>query len=210
MTDLLPVLAVVGALSLGVVSPGPSFLMVAREAVSVSRAHGLAAALGMGLGGAAFALAALLGLQAVLHAVPALYVVLKVAGGLWLARLGWLIFRGARSPLEVAAKGTAAAKSRAASFRQGLYTQLSNPKTAIVYASVFAALLPGPISPATAVVLLVAVFAIEAAWYAFVAWTLSGSTARRTYLGFKTSIDRTAGVVMVGLGLRLILTARVA
>lgn len=207
MPDLLPVLAVVGALSVGVVSPGPSFLMVAREAVSVSRGHGLAAALGMGLGGAVFALAALLGLQAVLHAVPTLYVVLKVAGGLWLARLGWLIFRGARAPLELDAAGAAEAKSRAASFRQGLVTQLSNPKTAIVYASVFAALLPGPIAAVTAAVLLVAVFAVEAAWYAFVAWTLSGSTARRTYLGFKVAIDRTAGVVMAVLGLRLVLSA---
>jgi threonine/homoserine/homoserine lactone efflux protein len=38
------------------------------------------------VGGACFALAALVGLQAVLHAVPALDTVLKGLGGLWLAR----------------------------------------------------------------------------------------------------------------------------
>lgn len=92
--------------------------------------------------------------------------------------------------------------------RKGLITQVSNPKTAIVYASVFATLLPGPIPPATAAVLLMAVFTIEAAWYAAVAWSLSGVAARRAYLGFKTAIDRTAATMMTGLGPRLMLSVR--
>jgi threonine/homoserine/homoserine lactone efflux protein len=49
----------------------------------------------MGCGGLAFALAALLGLQAVL-AVPALYLGLKVIGGMYLCYLGYRIFSGAK------------------------------------------------------------------------------------------------------------------
>jgi threonine/homoserine/homoserine lactone efflux protein len=66
--------------------------MIARTAVSVSRADGIAAAVGMGVGGALFAVAALLALHAVLLAVPSLYVALKVAGGLYLAWLGLRIW----------------------------------------------------------------------------------------------------------------------
>ncbi len=137
----------IAALLVGVVSPGPSFVMVARTAVASSRAHGLHAALGMGVGGTCFAGAALLGLQAVLLAVPALYLALKVLGGLYLCYLGVRIFLAARVPLAIDGHAAAAAPAPASrAFWLGLVTQLSNPKTAIVYASVFAALLPASIS----------------------------------------------------------------
>jgi threonine/homoserine/homoserine lactone efflux protein len=208
MQDLLALAAVLGALAVGVISPGPSFVMVAREAVRHSRAHALAAALGMGLGGLAFAAAALLGLQAVLHAVPTLYLVLKVLGGLYLGWLGWRIFAAAAVPLSVDGVGAGESRSLRRSFVFGLVTQVSNPKTAIVYASVFAALLPGQLSFAQGLMLLGAVFMVETGWFAVVAMLLSAAAPRRAYLAGKTWVDRAAGTVMAALGLRLVLTAQ--
>src|SRR3954468_24481100 len=82
MQDLPALLGIVTALTAGVISPGPSFVLIARTAVSSSRAEGVAAALGMGGGGVLFAIAALLGLNAVLLAVPSLYLALRILGGL--------------------------------------------------------------------------------------------------------------------------------
>ena len=207
MQELLALAGVVAALAVGAVSPGPSFVMVAKEAVSVSRANGIAAAFGMGIGGVVFASAALLGLQAVLLAVPTVYAALKVLGGLYLCYLGYRIFRGAAEP--VAAAGTASQSNRPMqhSFWLGLSTQLSNPKTAIVYASVFAAFLPGSVSWPLALLLLLSVFAVEAGWYSVVAAVLSSTAPRRAYLRSKTVIGRVAGAVMIGLGLRLVTSA---
>ena len=88
MDTTLAILSIAGAITLGAISPGPSFVMVARTAVASSRADGLAAALGMGVGGVIFAAAALLGLHVVLTAVPWLYLGLKVLGGAYLLFLG--------------------------------------------------------------------------------------------------------------------------
>jgi threonine/homoserine/homoserine lactone efflux protein len=207
MQELSPLAGIIGALAVGVVSPGPSFVLVARIAVSTSRANGLAASVGMGLGGVAFACAALLGLQAVLLAVPTLYVVLKVLGGMYLGYLGYRIFRGAQQPLDADTSGPGQRTSLASSFWLGLTTQVSNPKTAIVYASVFAAFLPGSFSLAFAVTLLCVIFVIESGWYAIVAVLLSSAQSRRAYLSSKAWVDRTAGLVMMGLGLKLITSA---
>jgi threonine/homoserine/homoserine lactone efflux protein len=207
MQELLSLAAVITALALGVASPGPSFVMVAKEAVSTSRKNGLAAALGMGVGGVLFACAALLGLQAVLLAVPSLYVMLKVLGGLYLCWLGIRIIKGASAPATTTESGAAARRPAHRSFWLGLSTQVSNPKTAVVYASVFAALLPTQVSAAFAFALVVAVFCVEAGWYALVAALLSSASPRRAYLGFKPTIDRLAGVAMIALGLRLISSA---
>jgi threonine/homoserine/homoserine lactone efflux protein len=206
MHELTVLLTIIATLAIGVVSPGPSFLMVARVAVAASRSRGLATALGMGAGGAIFGAAALLGLHGIFNAVPTLYVGLKVLGGLYLCYLGLLIFKSARRPMVVAPDG-APAGTAAGSFWLGFSTQISNPKTAIVYASVFAALLPPHFSPAFAAVLLLAVFAVESGWYALVAFVLSSSVPQRAYLSFKTWIDRTAGLVMFGLGLKLVSSA---
>ena len=207
MHELIPLLGVVSALVVGVVSPGPSFMLVARVAVSTSRPSGLAAALGMGVGGSVFALAALLGLQAVLLAVPTMYLGLKVLGGLYLCYLGYRIFVGAKQPLEAGASGYSQKAALTRAFWLGLTTQLSNPKTAIVYASVFAAFLPVTFSFTFAAVLLLAVFFIEAGWYAFVALVLSSPQPRRLYLNYKAWVDRAAGLVMVGLGIKLLASA---
>jgi threonine/homoserine/homoserine lactone efflux protein len=207
MQEIAALGGVIGALAVGTVSPGPSFVMVARLAVATSRANGLGAAVGMGAGGVLFAAAALLGLQAVLLAVPSVYLALKVLGGLYLAYLGVRIIRAAKAPLPVEASGQSGATSVARSFWLGLTTQVSNPKTAIVYASVFAAFLPDTVSAYFCVVLVAMVFVIEAGWYAVVATMLSSQQPRRAYLACKAWVDRAAGLVMVGLGLKLVASA---
>jgi len=206
MHEFTALLTLIAALAIGVISPGPSFLMVARVAVASTRSRGVATALGMGAGGAIFGAAALLGLQGIFSAVPALYVGLKVLGGLYLCYLGALIFRSARRKLIVTGDA-AAAGTAVGSFWLGFTTQISNPKTAIVYASVFAALLPQHFTAAFAAALLLVVFSVEAGWYALVAFVLSSSVPQQAYLSFKTWIDRTAGLVMFGLGLKLVSSA---
>ena len=180
MQEIIALAGIVGALTAGVVSPGPSFVMVARLAVAESRAAGVAAALGMGLGGVLFAGAALLGLQAAMLAVPAVYFGLKVAGGIYLCVLGARIFLAARRPLAVETPGREAGRSRRRPFWLGFATQISNPKTAVVYAGVFAVLLPATFSPIFAASLLCVVFVVEAGWYAAVAALLSSARPLRS------------------------------
>jgi threonine/homoserine/homoserine lactone efflux protein len=202
--ELASLASIVAALSIGVISPGSSFVTVARVAVASSRARGLATALGMGVGGAIFGAAALLGLQSVLLAVPALYAGLRVLGGLYLCYLGFLIFRSARQPLAMVTAGDEAGSRPFRAFWLGLATQMSNPKAAIIYASVFAALLPASFSLGFAAALLAAVFCVETAWYALVAFLFSSVRPQRAYLSYKSVVDRAAGAVLVGLGLKLV------
>jgi threonine/homoserine/homoserine lactone efflux protein len=206
MDSAIAVLSIAGAITLGAMSPGPSFVMVARTAVSSSRADGLAAALGMGIGGVLFAAAALLGLHVILTAVPWFYFALKILGGAYLIYLGWMIWRGARRPLQIA-EGTPA-RTFHRSFWLGLATQVSNPKTAVVYASIFISLLPQEVPLAVMLVLPMLIFVIEAGWYSVVALALSAPSPRAAYLRWKVWVDRAAGGAMGLLGIRLIATAR--
>lgn len=86
-------------LSFGAISPGPSFVFVARTAVARGRRDGLAAALGMGIGGVLFAILAFIGLSAVIAQFGSLYVGFKVLGGLYLLYLAYHLWRsGSKQP----------------------------------------------------------------------------------------------------------------
>lgn len=209
MDTTLSLLGIAGAMTVGAMSPGPSFVMVARTAVA-SRSDGLAAALGMGAGGLAFSIAALAGLQAAFLAVPGLYLAIKGFGGAYLIYLGFRIWRGARQPLAIRPDADASPRSQGRSgrtFLLGLATQVSNPKTAVVYASIFAAFLPREVPLVLALAVPAVIFCIETGWYAIVALALSSAAPRAAYLRYKTWIDRAAGGVMGLLGLRLVWSA---
>jgi threonine/homoserine/homoserine lactone efflux protein len=197
---------ILAALMLGAMSPGPSFVVVARNAIGLSRGDGLATALGMGIGGVIFSGVALLGLYTLLATVEWLYVGLKVAGGIYLVYLASKIWRGASQPLAFEA-GQAATGNRRKSFWTGLSTQLSNPKTAVYYGSIFAALLPQHPPVWCYFALPPAIFGIEAGWYTVVALCFSSRRPRDIYLKWKAWIDRVAASAVAALGLRLILTA---
>ena len=204
MDAVLPLLSILGAIALGAASPGPSFVFVVRTALALSRRAGLGAALGMGLGGVVFAVMALLGLRAVIAEVPWLYAALKLTGGGYLLYLAFRLWRGAGEALAIEPPSAARGDRPARSFALALATQLSNPKAAVIYGGIFAALLPSAPPSWMILVLPPAIFLIECGWYTIVACTFSADRPRAAYLRSKRWVDRLAGSVIGLLGIRLI------
>lgn len=208
MEVIVSISSVLGALLIGAISPGPSFVLVARTSMAASRVDGVFAAIGMGIGGVIFSAVVLLGLQAALASVPWLYLMLKLVGGLYLVYLAVRIWRGAKEPIVIPGTEEGIRRSVKEPFLLGLVTQLSNPKTAVVYGSIFAALLPHNLPPSATLTLPFLVFLVEAGWYSMVALALSSESSRAAYLQSKIHVDRVAGGVMGLLGLKLIAAAR--
>jgi len=156
-------------------------------------------ALGMGLAGLAYALIAELGIGALVKSNPTIFLVFKIIGSLYLAYLGVMMLRHARETLGGNTNGV----EPASGFFQGLRTQLSNPKTVIVYASIFAALMPRSPEPWLFVALPPTIGLIESAWYLVVATLFATAKASSTYSKAKTTIDRVAGSVIILLAVSL-------
>jgi threonine/homoserine/homoserine lactone efflux protein len=142
-----------------------------------------------------------------LTSVPALYTAIKAAGAAYLMYLAVVLLRGANHPIKVSDDGEVH-RSIWKSFSLGLATQLSNPKTAVVYASMFAALLPPHQSWPARMLTVCLICMLETGWYAVVALAFSAARHRDRYLRSKAWIDRTAAGVMGLLGGKLILELR--
>jgi threonine/homoserine/homoserine lactone efflux protein len=190
---------------LAVASPGPSTVLVVQTA-AVSRRRGLIAAFAMMLGAVAWATAALFGLQALFAQFAWLYRVFQIAGGVFLVYLAVMIWRHARDPLpEIAAL---ASGSDWQVFTRALLLQLSNPKIMVFFGSIFLSVLPHDMPAWMQVTVLALVAFDEFTWFALLALTFSGSTARAFYRRAKFWIERTMGGALALLGLRLALLSR--
>ncbi|MBV7263044.1 LysE family transporter [Photobacterium sp. 2_MG-2023] len=199
---LLPILAL---LTLGAMTPGPSFLLVAQTAMSHSRTQAFSVALGMGTGALIFALLASFGLVTLFETVPELYLTFKLLGGLYLCVLACRIWKQGEQP-RVQAVAAGKTQSVHSSFFYGLTTQLSNPKTAMVFSSVFAALLPAEVPSLTPILLSLGVFLTNFGWYAIVAVLLSTERAQNLYLKAKKGFCRVAGTLLGLFGAKLLMS----
>lgn len=202
-SDLIALSAIGIAILFGAMSPGVSFLLVARTAMSSSRRAALAVAAGMGFGALIFAAIALAGLHTLLTLIPSLYTGLKVAGGCYLLWLALKMFRRPANRFNDSAATEDVSVSKA--FLTGVLTQISNPHTALVFASIFSAALSKNIQPAMYIVLPSMAFVIDVLWYAVVACLLSTDGPRLAYIKYRKFIDKLSGGVMAFLGIRLLL-----
>lgn len=141
MPDLSTLLAF-GLISLGMVlTPGPNMIYLVSRAICQGRAAGLISLGGIALGFAVYLVCAVLGITALVMAVPHAYDALRLAGAVYLLYLAWQALRpGGRSPFQLR---DLPRDSPRRLFAMGLFTALLNPKIAVLYLS----LLPQFIQP---------------------------------------------------------------
>lgn len=202
-SDVIAFSAIGVAILFGAMSPGVSFLLVARTAMSSSRRAALSVAAGMGFGAFVFAVIALAGLHTLLTLIPSLYTGLKLAGGCYLLWLALKMFRRPSNRFNDLTETEEVSASKA--FMTGVFTQISNPHTALVFASIFSAALSKNIQPVMYIILPTMAFIIDVLWYAVVACLLSTHGPRQAYIKYRKFIDKLSGGIMALLGIRLLL-----
>lgn len=195
---------------LAMISPGPNVLIVTQTAICHTRRAGILTALGVAIGSAVWSSAALFGLSVVFAQFAWLYGGLKVLGGMYLLYLGFRLWRAAdQHPLVPPSSSThATVRTDWQALRLGLLTNLTNPKAVIFFGSIFAALL-APALPMWVKLAAVVIILVDAiGWHVALACFFSTRHIQYVYRHIKRWIDRTAGVALALLGLRLMLPSR--
>ena len=123
-----------------IITPGQDTFFILGRSLSGGRNAGIAAALGVSTGTVVHSVLAALGLSAVLAASPKAFMAVKLAGGAYLIYIGVrALFSKARGFAgDAGAEVRDATHAGRAAFRQGMVTNLLNPKVALF----FLALLP--------------------------------------------------------------------
>jgi threonine/homoserine/homoserine lactone efflux protein len=184
-------------------SPGPNFLVLTRVAASESRLHGVVTSIGITSASTLYATLAVAGVGALLAHSPNVRLALQVAGGAYLLYKGVTLVRRA-APLHAAAASGSARQSLAQAYFNGLATNLTNPQAVMFFSSVFAALLSPDLAPwaGPAGVATVAITSLSVNLATVMLFSLA--SVQQRYMLAKTWIDRGAGVLLGGFGIRLL------
>lgn len=192
--------------TLGMLSPGPDFFLVIKNAARYHRPAAMMTALGVVLGVATHMSYCVAGLAVVITTTPWLFNLLKYAGACYLIWIGIqaLLSRG-ESQLNVE-NATRSPITLKAAFLQGYLCNLLNPKATLFFLAVFTQILQ--INSGVG----------EKLWYASIIWILSiiwwpllviliqSAPVRRGLAKAQKVVDKLLGGLLIGLGIKVALS----
>jgi threonine/homoserine/homoserine lactone efflux protein len=190
--------AFVGIAAVVIVTPGPDTALTIRNSLAGGRRAGVLTALGVSTGQACWTAAASAGVAALLVASEPVFRALRLVGAAYLVWLGaqalWSAWSGVRRHERPGPR-------RTAPFRQGLLSNLANPKMAVFFTS----LLPqfGSASFGALLGLGLLFCTMTLAWLAAYAFAVAraGDVLRRSNV--RRAVDAVTGTVLVAFGARL-------
>lgn len=192
-----------------IVTPGLDTAITIRNTLLGGRTGGIMTALGIALGQTIWAVATSCGIVALLVASGPLFLALKYAGAAYLIYLGAMALREALLPPAGRAQAHVIDRPGSplkpiAGFRQGLISDLGNPKMAVFFASLLPQFVPAGEASFQAFLLLGVFFAaMTFAWLLLYAVFIAklGAVLRRPSI--HRTIEAVTGTVLVGLGIRV-------
>ncbi len=190
-----------------VLTPGPDFALVSRNAMRGGRRAGIATALGANLGLLVWAAATVLGLASLLAASAVAYSIVKYAGAAFLVVLGvWTIVQAARrhgsGKTDPATDDRRLTVGAGKAFRQGLLGSLLSPKSALLYTALLPQFVPthAPLLPNLLV--LAAINSVLALIW-FTVCALAFDALARRMRRWLRHVEICSGTVLVGVGIKL-------
>ena len=194
---------------LAVIAPGPDFAVTIRQSVRFGRLTGLCTALGIGAGISVHVLYTLLGVGALMHALPWLLTVAKVVGGVYILYLGVSLLRSKpKSALEgdKVANEPVVEQTLLKAFTTGFLTNATNPKATLFFLAIFTTLIS-----ATTPLKIQALYGawmcfVNALWFVIVALFFSSARVRLLFMRMGHWFERTMGVILILFAGRLILS----
>jgi threonine/homoserine/homoserine lactone efflux protein len=197
-----------GISALVIVTPGQDTALTIRNTLLGHRRCGVVTALGVVTGQAAWALATGVGIAALLVASEPAFVALKLAGAAYLVVLGARALSGAlragRPGRAAIGEGSARRLTPLAAYRQGVISNLGNPKMAVFFMSLLPQFTSSGDTSAFVLVLGLVFCLLTLSWltgYAVVV-AKAGDVLRQPRI--RRVLDGLTGAVLLGLGLRLV------
>jgi RhtB (resistance to homoserine/threonine) family protein len=201
----------IGVAAIVIVVPGPDTAVVTKNVLLHGRRAAFGTSLGVSAGLSVWTLAAAVGVASVVRASAVAFTALKLIGALYLIWLGLQALRAAGHTESGTGASTANRPAMGAlgGFRQGLLSDLANPKIGIFFTS----LLPQFVDRGHSVLLpslaLGAVFVVMTVlWLS--AYCLIAAQAAKTLQRprVRAALDRITGMVLIALGVRLAIEHR--
>ena len=197
-------LALAAICVMGAISPGPSLALIIRNTVQGGQGHGVATALGHGLGVGIYALNTALGLAILITQTPLLYDLIRYGGAAFLAWLGIKALLARPAGGEAGKEEGHPPRGRQGAF-EGFMVAFLNPQLAIFFIALFSQFVHADTGWREGGIMMMTAGGIDALWYVLVALVLSRGPVLAWLKAKSTVIDKVSGLVLLGLALKVVI-----
>ncbi|WP_075182307.1 LysE family translocator [Pantoea sp. 1.19] len=192
--------------TLGMISPGPDFFLIIKNAARYSRGTALISAFGVICGVATHMTYCVAGLAVVITTTPWLFTLLKYAGAAYLIYVGvqaLLARGGGKMDLNSIEKSQT---SRRRAFMQGYLCNLLNPKATLFFLSVFTQVLSMHSGFGEKLWYAGIILGLSLIWWPLLVFLIQSAPVRRGLNKAQKVIDKLLGGVLVTLGVKVALS----
>lgn len=190
-----------------IVTPGPDTALVTRNALRAGRRAATFTTFGIGAGSVIWAFASVFGIAVLLEESATTFTIWKIVGAAYLGYLGLRslvgVFRRREHAAAAPPASTETQLGAGVAFRQGLLSNLLNPKAGAIFATALPQFINPGDTPARLVLMLFAYEAILLAWLILYGAAVSRAGQSRFAARIRTGMQGVTGVVLLALGVRL-------
>ncbi len=187
---------------IAVITPGPNSIVTINTVLKDGRKNGYLTVLGIVIGTAIWALSGFLGISILFKIAPLMYTAIKMIGAIYLIYFGIKKLMPRRdnnksNDDKLGIKGS--------NIRTGVLVSLSNPKTAIFIASLFATIVPEDSMIIEKTIFFITITIVSFIWYLTLATVFSIKKLKDKYGLIEKKIEKIFGTVFVLFGIKILL-----
>ncbi len=191
-------------MTLGLISPGPDFVIVLKNSLSYSRKHGIYTALGIALGTLVHLTYISLGLGLAIKQNVLVFVAVKYFGAFYLIYIGYKTLRNS-GDTEIISDHKNEKMSITKAIYEGFLVNALNPKAMIFFIGVFSVVIEAEIQLHTILLYAAIIFIQTFVWFTLVALFFSSNLLNSKFQKAKSLIDKTIGIIFIVIGVKLLL-----
>ena len=187
-----------------IMSPGPDFAIICRNSLMYSRRTGIYSALGISLGIIVHVTYTLVGIGVIISKSIVLFSTIKLLGAAYLIYIGYKSLK-AKPSKEISTTKSKQDLSRLQAIKIGFITNILNPKVTLFFFSLFTQVI-SPNTPAIIRMLYgLQMFVFTLSWFTLLAIAISHPIIKNRFLSVSHYIEKTMGVILIALGVKVAL-----
>ncbi len=191
---------------LAVISPGPDFAALTRNALRYSQKAGFWTAAGLATGILVHVTYSLIGIGYIIASSIVLFSILKTVGACYLFYIGWKMLKSKSDNHSATITQERKSISAFAAYKMGFLTNVLNPKATLLFFSLFSQVVSVTTPLSIKVIMGAEMSVVTFLWFGFLSLVISRNVVRKTLNRFQHQIERFTGAVLILFGVRLALS----
>ncbi|MCB9034797.1 MAG: LysE family transporter [Chitinophagales bacterium] len=192
---------------LGLISPGPDFVMCVKNSLQYNRTTGRYTALGFGLGILVHIAYSFLGIAYLISTNKNIFIIIQLLGALYLLYMGIGAIKNANTTFQINEQHqNKQGLSAIQAIKSGFLTNILNPKATLFFLSIFTVIQTKQVPLLNSILLSIFFVIATITWFYIVATLITHHKFQSRIIRYSHYINKLLGIILIFISLEILYT----